>query len=88
MGSELKGKVLEKEQIADIIKQWHARTRKKRKKQEQFSQTPRTSLSFIRGNNTNSNRGGEITEENDSTAAAASSSRPSKPVKIELSVLN
>ncbi|KAI7981611.1 MLO-like protein 3 [Camellia lanceoleosa] len=46
MGSEFKSKVLE-EKIANIIKQWHAEVRVKRKKQEQCSllTSPRTSLS-------------------------------------------
>lgn len=34
MGSHFKGKVLE-EQVAEIIKQWHAEVRERRKKQEQ-----------------------------------------------------
>uniref|UniRef100_A0A5B7CAK7 MLO-like protein n=1 Tax=Davidia involucrata TaxID=16924 RepID=A0A5B7CAK7_DAVIN len=44
MGSQFKSKVVE-EQIAKIIKQWHAEVRDKRKKQEQSLQSPRTSLS-------------------------------------------
>ncbi|KAI7996907.1 MLO-like protein 3 [Camellia lanceoleosa] len=46
MGSQFKSKVLE-EKIANIIKQWHAEVRVKRKKQEQCSllMSPRTSLS-------------------------------------------
>ncbi|CAL5419929.1 unnamed protein product [Camellia sinensis] len=46
MGSQFKSKVLE-EKIANIIKQWHAEVRVKRKKQEQCSllTSPRTSLS-------------------------------------------
>ncbi|CAK9164808.1 unnamed protein product [Ilex paraguariensis] len=44
MGSQYKSKVLE-EQIANIIKQWHAEVRAKRKKQQQFLQPPRTPLS-------------------------------------------
>lgn len=44
MGSNLKGKVLE-DQTANIIKQWHAEVRERRKKQEQFFLSPRTSLS-------------------------------------------
>ncbi|THG23302.1 hypothetical protein TEA_008600 [Camellia sinensis var. sinensis] len=46
MGSQFKSKVLE-EKIANIIKQWHAEVRVKRKKQEQCSllMFPRTSLS-------------------------------------------
>ncbi|KAK9290353.1 hypothetical protein L1049_008521 [Liquidambar formosana] len=44
MGSQFKSKALE-EQIAKIIKQWHAEVREKRKKQEQYLRSPRTSLS-------------------------------------------
>ncbi|XP_059646900.1 MLO-like protein 3 [Cornus florida] len=45
MGSQFKSKALE-EQIAKIIKQWHAEVRDKRRRQEQsFQSTPRTSLS-------------------------------------------
>ncbi len=44
MGSNFKSKVLE-EQMAKIIRQWHAEVRERRKKQEQFFQSPRTSLS-------------------------------------------
>ncbi|KAK4757690.1 hypothetical protein SAY87_018991 [Trapa incisa] len=48
MGSQLKSRALE-EQIADIIKQWHAEVRERRKMQglgrSQVSQTPRTSFS-------------------------------------------
>ncbi|KAA8518777.1 hypothetical protein F0562_016449 [Nyssa sinensis] len=44
MGSQFKSKVVE-DQIAKIIKQWHAEVRDKRKKQEQSLQSPRTSLS-------------------------------------------
>lgn len=44
MGSNFKSKVLE-EQIANIIRQWHAEVRERRKNQEQLLQSPRTSLS-------------------------------------------
>ncbi|XP_059427842.1 MLO-like protein 3 [Corylus avellana] len=44
MGSNLKGKVLD-DQMANIIKQWHSDVRERRKKQEQFFLSPRTSLS-------------------------------------------
>lgn len=45
MGSNFKSKVLE-EQIANIIRQWHAEVRERRKKQELFMPSPaRTSLS-------------------------------------------
>lgn len=44
MGSEFKSKVLE-DQVAKIIKQWHAEVRERRRIQEQTLQSPRTSLS-------------------------------------------
>lgn len=44
MGSNFKSKVLG-EQIANIMRQWHAEVRERRKKQEQFMQSTRTSLS-------------------------------------------
>lgn len=44
MGSNFKSKELE-DQTAKILKQWHAEVRERRKKQEQFFVSPRTSLS-------------------------------------------
>lgn len=45
MGSNYKNKVVE-DQMAIIMKQWHAEVRERRKKQEQFFASPaRTSLS-------------------------------------------
>ncbi|KAK6942829.1 Mlo-related protein [Dillenia turbinata] len=43
MGSHYKSKALE-EQTAQIIKQWHAEVRDRRRKQEQYMQSPRASL--------------------------------------------
>ncbi|GLT79340.1 hypothetical protein SLA2020_508320 [Shorea laevis] len=88
MGSEFKGRAIEKEHIAKIIKLWHAGVRERRKKQEQFLQSPRISLSPD-WSSRRGNRGG-TTEEQDKTMkeeAAASSSAPLQPVKIELPVL-
>lgn len=59
MGSQFKSKVLE-EQVAKIIKEWHAEVRERRKKQEQCLPSPRTSLSaewsFKSGNPAESSR--------------------------------
>ncbi|GLT69749.1 hypothetical protein SLA2020_418760 [Shorea laevis] len=87
MGSEFKGKVLD-EKMAKIIKEWHAGVRERRKKQEQFLRSPRTSFST----DWSSRRGnrGEITGEQDQTGkeeVAASSSTPSRLVNIELPAL-
>lgn len=45
MGSQFKGKILE-DNMAGILKQWHGDVRKKRKKEEQESQSARTSFSM------------------------------------------
>lgn len=45
MGSQFKGKILE-DNMAGILKQWHSDVRKKRKKEEQESQSGRTSFSM------------------------------------------
>lgn len=104
MGSNFKSKVLE-EQMANIIRQWHADVRERRKKQQLFLQSPRTSLSaewsprrvsatefssFPRPTSVPSDsiRKGEILEEEDEIVreeAAGSSTRPSRPVIVELS---
>ncbi|KAM3689113.1 hypothetical protein ACB098_09G022700 [Castanea mollissima] len=104
MGSNFKSKVLE-EQMANIIRQWHADVRERRNKQQLFLQSPRTSLSaewsprrvsasefssFPRPTSVPSDsiRKGEILEEEDKIVieeAAGSSTRPSRPVIVELS---
>ncbi|KAL4605364.1 hypothetical protein ACB092_09G023500 [Castanea dentata] len=104
MGSNFKSKVLE-EQMANIIRQWHADVRERRKKQQLFLQSPRTSLSaewsprrvsatefssFPSPTSVPSDsiRKGKILEEEDEIVieeAAGSSTRPSRPVIVELS---
>ncbi|XP_031379599.1 MLO-like protein 3 [Punica granatum] len=68
MGSQFKSKVLE-EQMANIIKQWHADVRERRKMQELQSSfhSPRTSSSTRPSLSINhvSNKKGEITEDED-----------------------
>lgn len=107
MGSNFKSKVLE-EQMANIIRQWHADVRERRRKQQLFLQSPRTSLSaewsprrvsatefssFLRPTSVPSDsiRKREILEEDDDEIvreeAAGSSTRPSRPVIVELSTV-
>lgn len=107
MGSNFKSKVLE-EQMANIIRQWHADVRERRRKQQLFLQSPRTSLSaewsprrvsatefssFLRPTSVPSDsiRKREILEEEDDEIvreeAAGSSTRPSRPVIVELSTV-
>ncbi|KAK9985478.1 hypothetical protein SO802_030429 [Lithocarpus litseifolius] len=106
MGSNFKSKVLE-EQMANIIRQWHADVRERRKKRELFLQSPRTSLSaewsprrvsatefssFPRPTSVPSDsiRKGKILEEEEEIMreeAAGSSTRPSRPVNVELSTV-
>ena len=108
MGSNFKSKVLE-EQMANIIRQWHADVRERRRKQQLFLQSPRTSLSaewsprsvsasefssFPRPTSVPSDsiRKQEILEEEEEEEimreeAAGSSTRPSRPVTVELSTV-
>ncbi|XP_050242919.1 MLO-like protein 3 isoform X1 [Quercus robur] len=105
MGSNFKSKVLE-EQMANIIRQWHADVRERRRKQQLFLQSPRTSLSaewsprrvsatefssFLRPTSVPSDsiRKREILEEEEimREEAASSSTRPSRPVTLELSTV-
>ena len=105
MGSNFKSKVLE-EQMANIIRQWHADVRERRRKQQLFLQSPRTSLSaewsprrvsatefssFLRPTSVPSDSimKREILEEEEiiREEAAGSSTRPSRPVIVELSTV-
>lgn len=45
MGSQFKGKIVE-DQMADILRQWHAEVRNRRKKEQQLSQSGRSSFSI------------------------------------------
>ncbi|KAL2514383.1 MLO-like protein 3 [Forsythia ovata] len=82
MGSQFKSKTLE-EKIATILKTWHAEVREKRKKQEQlFMQSPRTSLSTARGQISNS-----LAEFSSSPLPAPSNPTETNRVSIENEII-
>lgn len=83
MGSQMKSKVLE-EQVATILKQWHADVRERRKLQEQLESysihTPRISSPTVPSLSINrlSNKRREITEEEEEEEEDHEEERPDR----------